>query len=147
MHLSIMHILLVIVVVVIGISTYKNFRGDNSKDKKPDVKKEKKGRNIVGHEQATPMAVRTVAPAFAEETDWSVYEQPSFLRNKKQKTSRKRNTQKAEAPVEAKPAERKQTSTKPQRRQTPQQQMEEFRENVRNRSNEQPAGKAAFVEV
>lgn len=149
MQISILHVALIVIIGTIAISMIGTRKG---KGKASDDKQVAK-KGIVGHEQATPMAVRTLAPAFAEQTDWSQFEQPAFLRKKTQKPARKRNTQKAEAPVDAKPAQSKQASTPAaetatapaaakKTRQTPQQQMEEFRQNSRNRSQ-----KPGFVEV
>ncbi len=148
MQITILHVALIVIICIIAISMIGTRKG---KGKASDDKQVAK-KGIVGHEQATPMAVRTLAPAFAEQTDWSQFEQPAFLR-KKAKPARKRNTQKAEAPVDAKPAQSKQASTPAaetatapaavkKTRQTPQQQMEEFRQNSKNRSQ-----KPGFVEV
>lgn len=141
MQLSIMHVVLVCVLLMIAFSIF-----GMSRDKKvntstePQEKQEKRSR-IVGHEQATPMATR-IAPAFAEQTDWSQFDQPAFLRIKKpQKKSNKRAAHKAEAPVDATPAQSK-PATAPAAgkkvRPTPQQAMDEFRANAKAREANKP---------
>lgn len=102
---------------------------------------------IVGHEPAKPvvkvMAVKTIEPAFAEQTDWSEFDQPAYLRKKKKSSRKQRKPLKAEAPVVAEPANSEPAPAKQQKRLTPQQQMEEFRENAKRRR----ANKPSFEEI
>lgn len=138
MQIGIMHVLLVLVICIIAYSLI----GVTSNKKVNTSAKTEKRSHIVGHEQATPMATR-IAPAFAEQTDWSQFDQPAFLRNKKpQKKNSKRVAQKAEAPVDAAPAQSKPVTAPAavkKARKTPQQEMEEFRANAKAREAAKPA--------
>lgn len=142
MQISILHILLIIIVCAIAASVIQPFRGKKGDVSNEKQDKEVKRSHIVGHEQATPMATR-IAPAFAEQTDWSQFDQPTFLRVKKpQKKSSKRATQKAEAPADVKPAQSKPATapeTVKKARKTPQQEMDEFRANAKAREAAKPA--------
>jgi len=142
MQIGIMHVVLVCVVLIIVCSPFVVARNKKeSTSNQPQEKKEKRS-HIVGHEQATPMATR-IAPAFAEQTDWSQFDQPAFLRNKKpQKKNSKRVAQKAEAPVDAAPAQSKPVTAPAavkKARKTPQQEMDEFRANAKAREAAKPA--------
>lgn len=102
----------------------------------------KKAAKKRGKAQATPNpALASRAPVFAEETDWSEYDEPAYLRKKgKAKPQSEKNQEKVK---EANPSSHKeqksnsqQQSSAPAKRQTPKAQMEDFRKNASKRRGE-----------
>lgn len=153
--MSLIQIILLAVAIGFSAAVYDAFK--RRMKRKSAAQKEghepAKKRRIVGHEaaeQATPMATRTIAPAFAEATDWSQYDQPAFQRKKTQKKRTPKSVKKSDAQPasnntnDAKPAQSAPASRNKTRGMTPQQQMEEFRANSAARSANQ---KAQYEEV
>lgn len=142
MQMNLFHMILIIFLAL----TWKFALSGLFKKKSAKVSEERTERRIVGHEkaeQATPMATRTMAPAFAEVTDWTEYDKPAYERKK---PAPKKRTPKKAAPANVEvtvPAQSKTATKTKATKQTPQQAMDEFRQNAANRAS----GNARYEEV
>lgn len=147
MNVSIFHIIALVLVVMLIANVFKPFKKQKQENgeivghTKPEPQAKSKAK-AEAKPQAVPMDCMTIAPAFAEATDWSAYDQPTFLRNKRGEEAdvKEEAPAKAKAPVEAKPANRKPAT---QAKATPQQQMQAFKANANSRRNT----KASFEEI
>jgi FtsZ-interacting cell division protein ZipA len=90
---------------------------------------------------ATPSGMPAMRPAFAEETDWSEFDEPAYLRKQMKKTAQPKKVDKVqeiETPAETAQPKADQQQ-KPRRRSTPKEQMDDFKKHVKNRRSEQSA--------
>ncbi|NLC21779.1 MAG: hypothetical protein GX771_07725 [Halomonadaceae bacterium] len=138
-HVIIAMIAIILVAHLIRFMAKENNQSDSSASNAITTRKKSKP-------MATPSGMPALRPAFAEETDWSKFDEPAYLRKQ---TSRSAETAEVSAdsekemPVEA-PSAKAVTQQRSRRRSSPKEQMEEFKKNVKNRRSEQSA---AYEEI